>query len=100
MRLARFAFVLVLALAPTAMAQESEDDRRAAASFFAEGQKAYNGGDFRHAAESFESAYKRAPRLPPLWNAARAWDKGGELVRAANLYASYLRKAPPNTPDR
>jgi hypothetical protein len=100
MRLPCLAFALVFALAPAVLAQESEDDRRAAATFFLEGQKAYNAGDFRHAAESFEGAYKRAPRLPPLWNAARAWDKGGELVRAANLYASYLRKAPPSAPDR
>jgi hypothetical protein len=79
---------------------ETAADRRAAAKLFAEGQRAYRSGDYRHAAASFEEAYKRAPRLPPLWNAARAWQKGGELVRAANLYASYLRKAPPRAPDR
>ncbi|HEY1956484.1 MAG TPA: hypothetical protein VGH28_12755 [Polyangiaceae bacterium] len=79
---------------------ESDEDRKAAAKLFGEGQRAYHAGDYRHAAESFEGAYARAPRLPPLWNAARAWQKGGELVRAANLYASYLRKAPPSAPDR
>ncbi len=79
---------------------ESDADRKAAAKLFAEGHKAYVAGDYRHAAESFEAAYRRAPRLPPRWNAARAWQKGGELVHAANLYASYLRKAPPSAPDR
>jgi tetratricopeptide (TPR) repeat protein len=80
--------------------QESEDDRKAAAKLFGEGQKAYNAGDYRHAAESFEEAYKRAPRLAPLWNAARAWHKAREYARAANLYAKYLKLAPSNAPDR
>jgi len=95
-----FAPALRTTLARADAPQESEDDRRAAAKLFAEGQRAYRSGDYRHAGESFEAAYQRAPRLPPLWNAARAWQKGGELVRAANLYASYLRKAPPRAPDR
>jgi len=80
--------------------QESEDDRKAAATLFGEGQKAYNAGDYRHAAESFEEAYKRAPRLAPLWNAARAWHKAREYARAANLYAKYLKLAPSSAPDR
>jgi len=107
MRVLRFALVAALALTPAlvprvarADGQETDEDRRAAAKLFGEGQRAYRAGDYRHAGESFEEAYKRAPRLPPLWNAARAWQKGGELVRAANLYASYLRKAPPRAPDR
>jgi hypothetical protein len=86
--------------ANAARADESEDDRKAAARLFGEGQKAYGQGDYRHAGDAFESAYRHAPRLQPLWNAARAWHKGGELVHAANLYALYLRKAPPNAPDR
>jgi hypothetical protein len=35
-----------------------------------------------------------------LWNAARAWHRAGENARAANLYAQYLREAPPGAPDR
>ena len=92
--------LVIAASAARAYAQESDEDRKAAAKLFGEAQKAYRDGDFRHAAEAFEGAYKKAPRLPPLYNAARAWQKGGELVRAANLYASYLRKAPPTAPDR
>ena len=105
----RFRFVLMAFFALGAVVHpraaradthETDEDRKAAAKLFSEGQHAYHAGDFRHAAESFEAAYARAPRLPPLWNAARAWQKGGDLVRAANLYASYLRKAPPSAPDR
>jgi hypothetical protein len=80
--------------------QETEEDRRAAGRLFLEAQRAFGSGDYRHAAESFEAAYKRVPKLPALWNAARAWHRAGEPVRAANLYASYLDKAPPNAPDR
>jgi len=80
--------------------KESAEDRKVAAKAFAEGQKAFTAGDFRHAAESFDQAYKRAPRLPALWNAARAWHRAGEPVRAANLYARYLKEAPPSAPDR
>lgn len=97
----KLAIAFVIALGATrAWGQESDDDRKMAAKLFGEGQKAYREGDFRHAAEAFEGAYKRAPRLPPLYNAARAWQKGGEIAHAANLYASYLRKAPPSAPDR
>ena len=95
-----FALVIALSGAAARAEGESPEDLKAAAKLFAEAQKAYREGDYRHAAEAFEGAYKKAPRLPPLYNAARAWQKGGETVRAANLYASYLRKAPPSAPDR
>jgi len=78
----------------------SAADKRAAARAFAEGRRAFQLGDYRHAAESFEQAYRLAPHHAPLWNAARAWHRAGNLVRAANLYAKYLEEAPPRTPDR
>ncbi|MEO7114085.1 MAG: tetratricopeptide repeat protein, partial [Polyangiaceae bacterium] len=75
-------------------------DAKGAGLAFTEGQRAYKHGDFRHAAESFEKAYALLPKLPALWNAARAWQEGGEATRAANLYAKYLSLAPPTAPDR
>jgi hypothetical protein len=82
--------------APTA----SAEDRRQAAKDFAEGDRAFKEGDFRQAAESYERAYHRVPHHSALWNAARAWHRAGELSRAANFYARYLREAPPNARDR
>jgi predicted nucleic acid-binding protein len=79
---------------------ETEEDRRIARRLFVEGQHAFTTGDYRHAAESFEGAYQKLPKLPALWNAARAWHRAGEPVKAANLYAEYLDKAPPKAPDR
>ncbi len=35
-----------------------------------------------------------------LWNAARAWDRAGEIARAANRYERYLREAPAGARDR
>jgi tetratricopeptide (TPR) repeat protein len=87
-------------LATPARAEPSERDRKAAQASFQEAQKAFKAGDFRHAAEKFDEAYKRAPHHAPLWNAGRAWHRAGEIKRAANIYAKYLREAPPKAPDR
>ena len=76
------------------------EERKLAAKDFAEGDRAFKEGDYRQAAESYERAYQRVPHHSALWNAARAWHRAGELAKAANLYARYLREAPPNARDR
>lgn len=81
-------------------AEASAEARRDAAARFEEGTRAFDAGDFRRAGELFEIAYKLAPHEDPLWNAARAWQRAGELARAANLYARYLRVAPEGARDR
>lgn len=78
----------------------SPEGKRQAAQEFTEGQKAFKAGDFRHAAESFEAAYRDAPHYAALWNAARAWHRADEKTKAANLYEKYLRIAPPKARDR
>ncbi len=90
---------VVLADEPT----PSEHDERAekdAAAHFAEGERAFSRGDFAKAGESFELAYGDKPHEAALWNAARSWERGGELARAANLYRRYLRTAPDSAPDK
>lgn len=100
MRFLRFALVLAgMSIAIPAIAQ-TEDDTKEAGKLFVEGQRAFTTGDYRHSAESFEAAYQKVPKLPALWNAARAWHRAGEPVKAANLYAAYLDKAPAKAPDR
>jgi hypothetical protein len=91
---------VLLAMPARATAAGDDDDKAAAQQQFQAGQKAFAAGDFRAAAEAFEEAYRRKPHHAPLWNAARAWYRAGESVRAANLYAKYLREAPPGTKDR
>src|SRR3984885_7057366 len=78
----------------------TQEDRAAAAREFAEAQRAFGAGDYKLAAEQFEAAYKHKPHHASLWNAARARQRMGEIARAANLYARYLREAPPNARDR
>jgi hypothetical protein len=78
----------------------SAEDRKTAQREFAEGNRAFNKRDYKHAAESFESAYKHAPHPDALWNAARSWFRAGEKTRAANFYAKYLEQAPPKARDR
>src|SRR5262249_30884250 len=70
--------------------------RREAARKFGDATRAFDAGDYRRAGEGFEAAYQLAPHEDPLWNGARAWHLAGDLARAANLYARYLREAPPN----
>lgn len=100
MRLLCLPLALASALAVHSANAQTAEDPKAAGKLFVEGQHAFNTGDYRHAAESFEAAYQKAPRLSPLWNAARAWHRAGEPVKAANLYAMYLDKAPPGDRDR
>ncbi len=76
------------------------EDRQAAAREFAEAQRAFGAGDYKLAAEQFEAAYKHKPHHASLWNAARARQRMGDTTRAANLYARYLREAPPAARDR
>jgi hypothetical protein len=71
-----------------------------AAARFAEGRRAFDRGDYRHAAEEFEAAEQLAPHIDVLWNAARAWARAGELPRAATLYSRYLRESSGDAPDR
>jgi hypothetical protein len=93
--------VALAALSAPAWAQaETEEDRAAAQREFAEGQRAFSAKDYRHAAEQFDAAYKHKRHHSALWNAARAWQRAGEPVRAANLYSRFLREAPPDSRDR
>ena len=83
-----------------ALAAPPAEGDRTAARHFADGQKAFAAGDYPHAGDEFEAAYRDKPHHAPLWNAARSWQRAGEEVRAANLFARYLREAPADAPDR
>lgn len=91
---------LAIGVATTALPGIASGAPADAARWFTEGQKAFAAGDYLRAAESFEAAYKEQPHHAPLWNAARSWQRAGEDVRAANVYAKYLREAPADAPDR
>lgn len=67
--------------------------KKKAAKKFREGERAYQRHDYPKAAAAFEEAYAIAPHPAALFNAARAYQKAGELTRAANLTARYLQSA-------
>jgi hypothetical protein len=98
--LAALAVLVAIVLVPGTSFAAPADADRTAARHFADGQKAFTAGDYAHAGDEFEAAYRDKPHHAPLWNAARSWQRAGEDVRAANLYARYLREAPPDAPDR
>jgi hypothetical protein len=89
----------VLVFAKVVSASE-ESSRAQAAQQFNEGSSAFDRGDFKHAADAFELAYRLAPHVDSLWNAARARQRAGDLPHAATLYARYLREAPADARDR
>jgi hypothetical protein len=74
--------------------------RKAAAQWFADGERAFKAREFVRAGDAFEAAHRLAPHPSALFNAARSWERAGEIARAANLYARYVREAPADAPDR
>lgn len=83
-------------------ADESVDaaTKKEAAKKFREGERAFKRHDYEKAANSFETANALAPHPAALYNAAKSWQLAGDLVRAANLCALYLRDAPENEKRR
>ncbi len=100
MRRSLLVVVFALSASRVALAAPPADSDRTAARHFTDGQKAFAAGDYPHAADEFEAAYRDKPHHAPLWNAARSWQRAGDEIRAANLYARYLREAPADAPDR
>jgi tetratricopeptide (TPR) repeat protein len=67
---------------------------------FEQGRTAFNGGDYASAALAFDQAYATRPHHSSIWNAALAWERAADPVKAANRFARYLDEAPPDALDR
>jgi hypothetical protein len=89
-----------LTIARTAGAEPTDDSRKVAHEAYEQGKAAFLAHDYLRAGKLFLEAYARVPHHDPLWNAARAFELGGDRARAANLYARYLDEAPPAARDR
>jgi hypothetical protein len=75
--------VASLLAASTLWAQNAAElDKKARAAFDAK--------DYEGAARTFEEAYKLKPHPATQYNAALAWEKAGELARAADAFESAL----------
>src|SRR5262249_34946241 len=86
----------VIALAPLlhgdarADAPAHDANETQAEGLFRAAKAAFDGGDYRSAAVGFEAAQRIAPHPFTEFNAALAWDLGGDHIKAANLFASAL----------
>ena len=90
MRTAAAAFLLVVALAPAAQAQDANRER-SAREHFAQGQRAYEAGDFPRAAREFQLAYDLHASPELAFNVARVSERAGDLDVAIRYYETYLR---------
>jgi hypothetical protein len=82
--------------APHRSSHAERAERAEAAKKFRAGESAYRRHDYVNAAEDFLAANQILPHAAALFNAARSYEKAGQLSRAANLCARYLRDAPSN----
>lgn len=111
-RVAALAAIVLLSAALAATAQTalagddqatpapSAESRKAAGEAFAQGEDAFRARRYSEAGDAFERAYSFVPHPDALLNAARAWQKDGDLARAANLLDRYLKAAASDAPDR
>jgi hypothetical protein len=66
------------------------DDEKTAAQHFREGQRAFEGHDYKRAAGEFEAANRAKPASAALLSAGLAWELGGDAVNAAIDFAAAL----------
>ncbi|MBZ4415481.1 tol-pal system YbgF family protein [Myxococcus sp. RHSTA-1-4] len=83
-----------LLLAPPAVRAEGPDAETQAREHFAEGNLAYDVGDFDKALTSFSEAYRLKPLPGFLFNMAQCHRQLGQFSRAAFFYRRYLSLLP------
>jgi len=69
-------------------------EEQEAAGHFKAGVRAFWQHKYVEAAQSFEKANEVLPNHKAVFNAADAWEKAGELVKAARMFRQYLQVAP------
>lgn len=79
-------FFAVAACAMAAAARAAPPEADSASELDQEARKAFAEERFRDAAKLFEEANRRAPFPATQFNAALAWERAGELARAADAY--------------
>jgi tetratricopeptide (TPR) repeat protein len=85
----RLAFMVSLALvlaSPVAQAQRGKNP----AALVKEGERLYNAGKYREAAEALKKAQDLQPNPRLLYNIARSYEQAGELREALSYYQQYV----------
>jgi len=71
-------------------AARADDERAEARELFRTAEAAFSRGEYRAAALAFEAADAKSPNGGAAYNAGIAWEKAGEMARAADAFARAL----------
>ncbi len=81
---------IVVLLAAGARAEEPADAKAQAKLHFKLGLTYYGAGDYKHAIDEYQTAYRLLPLPDFLFNVAQAYRLEGDRARALQFYARYL----------
>lgn len=98
-RAVRWLVLASLALAFTASAQKKPTDEQTARALFADGQKAYDLGEFDRALTLYSDAYKLKPLPGFLFNIAQCHRQLANYERAAFFYGRFVDNSKPEAPN-
>ncbi len=73
---------------------DMNDEERELKNLYDEAHVAFLAGRYVDAGNQFDAGYKRSGITAFLFNSAVAWERAGELERAAERYAEYIVKVP------
>src|SRR5688572_32174199 len=90
MNAGRVAVGLWLLVSAPALAQQPAEREAAARARFADGQRAYEAGDFPRAAQAFRAAYELHPSAELAFNVARVSERAGDVDVAIRYYELYV----------
>jgi tetratricopeptide (TPR) repeat protein len=88
MRLSACLFAALLLTSATGWAARPSE--RSSASWVKEGERHYQAGRYREAAEALQKALQLDPHPRLVYNIARAYDQAGELALALQYYQQYV----------
>jgi tetratricopeptide (TPR) repeat protein len=87
----RLAFLLSMVLLVTApSAAWAQKGAKNAAALVKEGERLYNAGKYREAAEVLKKAQEAQPNSKLIYNIARAYEQAGELRESLSYYQQYV----------
>ena len=97
----RLALVAVFALMLLAVPAFGTDaDKAAAKAHFEAATRLYDVHEYAKAVDEYKAAYLAKPDPAFLFNVGQCYRKLGKLDKALEFYQEYLKKAPPDDPNR
>ncbi|XXF79309.1 hypothetical protein P2318_06035 [Myxococcaceae bacterium GXIMD 01537] len=86
----RLAFVLTMALLLVPPAAQAQRGAKSGPALIKEGERLYQAGNYREAAEVLKKAHEQAPHPRLIFNIAVALENSGELREALSYYQQYV----------